>query len=88
MQNAEHIVKTALADALDYSDGSFIQSNFHLKNDLKLEPMETLMFLIKLEELIDGFYVDPDTFRAADLETVSSITRYVNRQMSLGGVVQ
>ena len=87
MVSAEHIVKTALAETLNCVDSAFIQPHLHLRNDLHLDPMETLMFLIKLEELIDGFYVDPDTFRMNDLDTVSSITRYVNRQLSEGEVV-
>lgn len=81
MFNAESIVKTALAETLNFSDVSTIQLHSHLRNDLHLEPMETLMFLIKLEELIDGFYVDPDTFHMSDLDTVSSIVSYANKQL-------
>lgn len=81
MFNAESIVKTALAETLNFRDVSSIHLHSHLRNDLHLEPMETLMFLIKLEELIDGFYVDPDTFHMRDLDTVSSIVSYANKQL-------
>jgi acyl carrier protein len=81
MFNAESVVKKALAQTLNVDDISSIRLNTSLKNDLHLEPMETLMFLIKLEELIDGFYVDPDTFRMSDLDTVSSIVSYANKQL-------
>lgn len=81
MFNTENLVKQALASTLNYSDIASIKSNHHLKRDLQLDSMSSLMFLMKLEETIDGFYVDPETLQMNDLETVSSVTNYINMQM-------
>ena len=81
MFNAEIKVKEALASALNFSDISTIESNHHLKKDLQLDSMSSLMFLMKLEESIHGFIVDPETLQMKDLETVSSIVKYVNLQL-------
>ncbi len=81
MQNTEILVKSALASTLNFSNITSIHSTHHLKNDLQLDSMSSLMFLMKLEESIDGFYVDPETLQMQDLETVSSVVRYVNLQM-------
>lgn len=81
MLNVEYLVKNTLAATLDFSDVASIHSNHHLKKDLKLDSMGSLMLLIKLEENIEGFYVDPETFQLRDLETVSSLVRYVNMQI-------
>ncbi|EKD92256.1 MAG: hypothetical protein ACD_29C00097G0004 [uncultured bacterium] len=81
MLNTEHLVKSALASTLNFSDIVSIDKNHHLKKDLQLDSMSSLMFLMKLEETIDGFYVDPETLQMQDLETVSSVVRYINMQM-------
>ena len=39
------------------------------------------MFLMKLEESVEGFIVDPETLDMKDLETVSSVVRYVDSQI-------
>lgn len=81
MFNTEHLVKNALATTLKISNSSVIQANQNLKNDLQLDSMSSLMFLMKLEETINGFYVDPETLQMQDLETVSSVVNYVNTQL-------
>jgi acyl carrier protein len=83
MLNTEQLVKNALARTLNFSDTAAIQKHHHLKKDLQLDSMNSMMFLIKLEEMIDGFWVDPLTFKMKHLETVSSIVEYVNAQLFL-----
>ncbi|OGT26794.1 MAG: hypothetical protein A3I77_08280 [Gammaproteobacteria bacterium RIFCSPLOWO2_02_FULL_42_14] len=80
MLNTEILVKQALASALHYQDIESIHNEAHLRNDLQLDSMGSLMFLMKLEESIDGFYVDPETMHESDLETVNSVIGYVNSQ--------
>ena len=82
MLNTEQVVKNALASTLNFSDIGSIQLSHHLRNDFQLDSMSTLMFLMKLEEMIEGFYVDPETLETRDLETVSSIVNYIDMQMS------
>lgn len=83
MFNTEIRVKEALASALNYTTIDLIKMDHHLKHDLQLDSMNSLMFLMNLEENIDGFLVDPETLQMEDLETVSSIVSYVNLQMLL-----
>ncbi len=77
----EILVKKALASALSFSNPESIDISSHLKNDLQLDSMSSLMFLMKLEETIDGFYVDPETLEMRDLETVSTIVNYIDMQL-------
>ena len=81
MLNTEMAVKDALACSLNFSDTSRILMHHRLRNDLQLDSMSSLMFLMKLEENIPGFLVDPETLQMSDLETVSSVISYVNLQM-------
>lgn len=81
MAHAEQLVKQALLSALHFSNITEINIHDRLREDLHLDSMSSLMFLIKLEEFIPGFYVDPETLHANDLETISSVIRYVNSQM-------
>ena len=79
--STEMLVKNALASALSFSNIESINISSHLKNDLQLDSMSSLMFLMKLEETIDGFYVDPETLEMRDLETVSTIVKYIDMQL-------
>lgn len=81
MLHTEILVKNALASTLNFSDIETIKNEDHLREDLHLDSMGSLMFLMKLEETIDGFTVDPETLELKDLETVSSVVRYINMQI-------
>lgn len=81
MLNTEILVKNALASTLNLSDTKHIFSTQRLRDDLQLDSMSSLMFLMKLEESIDGFFVDPETLEMKDLETVSSVVQYIDMQL-------
>ncbi|PIZ04947.1 MAG: hypothetical protein COY58_01390 [Gammaproteobacteria bacterium CG_4_10_14_0_8_um_filter_38_16] len=81
MQQTEALVKKALAESLNFSDIASIKTDDHLRDDLQMDSMSSLMFLMKLEENIEGFFVDPETLQMRDLETVSSVVNYINIQM-------
>lgn len=81
MLHTEIHVKKALASILNFSDENSITIDQRLREDLQLDSMSSLMFLMKLEENIQGFFVDPETLEMKDLETVSSIIQYVNLQL-------
>ncbi len=66
---------------LHFSDTGCIKVSDRLREDLHLDSMSSLMFLMKLEESISGFYVDPETLDPDDLESVSSVIRYVDMQV-------
>ncbi|EKD77445.1 MAG: hypothetical protein ACD_42C00330G0002 [uncultured bacterium] len=80
MLSVESLVKNALADALHHADAHDIHLNHKLYRDLHLNSMSALMFLMRLEETVDGFYVDPETIKPHDLDTVSSVIRYIHSQ--------
>ena len=82
MRNVEQSVKEALASTLNFSSFDHINTKDYLRDDLHLDSMSSLMFLMKLEESINGFYVDPETLDAKDLETVSSVIEYVDKQIN------
>ena len=74
-------VKIALTEVLNLTRDTEVSTQSKLKDDLGLDSMSSLTFLITLEENIEGFTVDPDTLEMSDLDTVSSITRYVEQQL-------
>ena len=77
----EQLVIKALAKILKINDQSSIKSSDKLKDDLGLDSMSSLTFLMELEDLITGFSVDPDTLDGESLSTVHTITQYVEKQL-------
>lgn len=86
MYETETAVKQALACVLDFDDMTQIKMTHSLKKDLALDSMSAVMFLIKLEESIEGFTVDPETLQPSDLDTVGSMVHYVHWQLYEEGV--
>ena len=82
MLPTEAIVKTALASTIRFITEDQIEPQHFLREDLHLDSMGSLMFLMKLEEMIEGFSVDPETLQMKDLETVSSIVSYIDIHMT------
>lgn len=81
-------VKSALVEALNLSVDAEILTTSKLKEDLGLDSMSSLNFLMLLEESINGFFVDPDTLEMTDLETVETISRYVSSQLGESTLTQ
>jgi len=77
-------VKKALAQTLKLSSVENIHMKSRLKDDLGLDSMSSLTFLMELEDNIDGFVVNADTLEVEHLVCVESITNYVIN--SLNGV--
>lgn len=80
-KDTESLVIQALAKTLKISDLGKVKTSDKLKDDLGLDSMSSLTFLMELEDLITGFSVDPDTLDGDSLATVSSITQYVEKQI-------
>lgn len=78
-------VKSTLIEVLNLKKETNISDQSKLKDDLGLDSMSSLTFLMKLEENIDGFVVDPETLEMSDLETISSIAQYVLSQLNEEG---
>lgn len=74
-------VKAALADTLKLQSIESISDEARLKEDLGLDSMLSLTFLMALEDNIEGFIVDAETLEADDLQSVSTISLYVSQQL-------
>jgi acyl carrier protein len=74
-------IKSALIEVLNLSQETEVLGTTKLKDNLGLDSMSSLTFLVTLEENIEGFKVDPDTLQMTDLETVDTIANYVCREL-------
>lgn len=81
-QNICKLVKNALIEVLKLDKDTPISGKTKLKDNLGLDSMSSLTFLVTLEENIDGFVVDPDSLQMSDLETLDSISQYVLKEIS------
>jgi acyl carrier protein len=79
--NILNAVSKTLRDTLNLTETETISTDSRLKEDLGLDSMSSLTFLMALEESITGFYVDPDTLEPDHLADVKSIVSYVQHQL-------
>lgn len=77
----QETIRSALVEVLKLDPSVTISTDSKLKDDLGLDSMSLLTFLMQLEEKIEGFVVDPETLEIADLETVRTVTGYVEKQI-------
>lgn len=71
----QHVI-AALVKTLKLKNIS-IKDHTDLRSELGLDSMSSLIFLMKLEETIAGFEINPDTLDSNSLKTVNTITQYV-----------
>lgn len=74
-------IRKALIATLNLDEAHEILMSSKLKDDLGLDSMSSLTFLMMLEDGIEGFEVDPETLNGADLETVESILAYIETRV-------
>ena len=82
MQNIKELVFSALAATLKIHDLQKITITDKLKEDLGLDSMTSLIFLMKLEETVPGFFIDPETLDSDALATVASVIEYVEARLN------
>lgn len=75
------VVKDVLADTINNPEVRSMNDTASLKDDVGLDSMSSLTFLLALEERLE-FTVDPATLSAADFQTIGSICDYINKQKS------
>jgi acyl carrier protein len=75
-------VVAVLSNVLGENVPEKINPRAKLKEDLGLDSMSSLTFLMALEESIEGFVVDPQNLDLSDLECLETITLYVEKQLS------
>ena len=81
------IVEEVLRAVLNLPATEVIRTDSNLRDDLGLDSMSTLSFLIELEQKIDNFIVNPERLEADDLKTVGSVLNYIKREMNMNATV-
>lgn len=77
----------ALMQTLSLNQDFQFEEHLKLKDDLGLDSMSSLTFLMALEDTIEGFEVDPDTLEMEHLETMDTIAEYVLQQVKRFGYI-
>ena len=82
------IVKRVLADITN--DEAVLSMGPHtlLKEELGIDSMTSLTFLMALEESVDGFVVDADTLEPEHFNTIGTICDYVFSQLKIHHAAQ
>ncbi len=73
-------VKTALRVTINLPDDFTITMESHLRDDLGIDSLTSMDFLMYLEDHIDGFEVDASTLTPAHFNSVRAIVEYVSSQ--------
>ena len=79
-------VKQVLTDITHNSAVADANVATTLKDDLGIDSMTSLVFLMALEDNIPGFTVDADTLEADHFSTISTICEYVWSQLKANTV--
>jgi len=59
-----------------------VQLNSHLRDDLGLDSLSSMEFLVYLEDEIEGFVVNPETIEARSFNTVETISDYAHSEIA------
>lgn len=77
------IVRGALAEQTKMDAVRDMPLSTTLRDDIGLDSMATLTFLIVLEDLIDDFAIDANTLEAEHVETIGSVCHYVCERLGM-----
>lgn len=80
MKTHEKLISQILRELLHVEEKTVIHSSTELRADLGLDSMTSLIFLMQLEDKINGFTIDPESLDMDDLLTVSSVNDYIVRE--------
>lgn len=75
-------VKRVLADITHDESVLGMGPETQLREELGIDSMTSLTFLMALEEQIPGFVVDASTLEAEHFQTIGSICQYVRMQLA------
>lgn len=79
-------IKKALASVLKIDNWENISNRAVLRDELGLDSMSSLSFIMELEDNIPNFIVDAETLTAEDLYSVNNVTNYVILQLKNSGL--
>jgi acyl carrier protein len=75
-------VRAALVQTLKLPSEGILKPGTKLKEELGLDSMSSLTFLMTLEDLVEGFAVDPDSLESSHLETVETVAGYIMQELT------
>ena len=75
------IVTNSLIQVLELDSNTDVQLNSHLRDDLGLDSLSSMEFLVYLEDEIQGFIVNAETIEAKSFNTVETISNYVFNEL-------
>lgn len=76
-------VKRSLIDTLEHVHETDITEDTKIRDELGLDSMSSLTFIMALEDNIPNFIVDAETLQAEDLYSVKSVAKYVIAQLNI-----
>ena len=74
-------VKAALRATVKLPEHFTITMESHLRDDIGIDSLTSMDFLMYLEDHIDGFHVDASTLTPAHFNSVKAIVEYVTSQL-------
>ncbi|MEW2738388.1 acyl carrier protein [Providencia sp. PROV130] len=74
-------IKNTLAKELNIESIDELNESTSLRDDLGLDSMTILTFLMSLEDNIDNFTIDANTLEGHHVETIGTIYNYVNARL-------
>lgn len=74
------IVTEGLVQILNV-DGVEVRLDSHLRDELGLDSLSSMEFLVYLEDEIEGFVVNAETIEARSFNTVETISNYVYAEL-------
>jgi diaminopimelate decarboxylase len=74
-------VKSALKATVKLPENFTITMDSHLRDDIGIDSLTSMDFLMYLEDHIDGFRVDASTLTPAHFNSVKAIVEYVTSQL-------
>jgi len=75
------IVTKGLIEVLEIDSKKKVELNSHLRDDLGLDSLSSMEFLVYLEDEIKGFVVNAETIEAKSFNTVETISNYVYSEL-------
>ncbi|MBL0599084.1 hypothetical protein JD516_14850 [Aeromonas jandaei] len=74
-------MRNILAKELNIESLDELTESTSLRDDLGLDSMATLTFLMSLEDNVDNFTIDANTIEGHHVETIGTICNYVNARL-------
>ncbi|SJN54654.1 acyl carrier protein [Vibrio ruber] len=74
-------IKSVLKNHFNIDSADGLSESTSLRDDLGLDSMTTLTFLMSLEDNIVGFSIDANTLEGHHVQTIGSLCQYVTERL-------